>query len=314
MNTPWELLAKYFTNEATEVERAEVEKWSQSREDNTLLLEKLNFLFKKNPKSITPDFKQFKDQDWEKLYHKTLAADSKRVTWPMVWKLAAAISFIIVALSSILFFTRRESLLEIATADYTKEVWLPDSSYVLLNKNSKLLVESDYQNGNRKVSLIGEGFFKVKSNPESPFSVSTYEVSTTVLGTQFNVSARTDSSIIVSVLEGKVRVAAKDNQHVLTANTSASYNGDALQLLASADLNYLAWKTGVIRFRSQSLQEAIRFISSHYEQSITLASSVDPDILITVELNNLALDQALEIITATLDLQVRKETNGYVIH
>jgi ferric-dicitrate binding protein FerR (iron transport regulator) len=313
MNTPWELLAKYLTNEATEAERAEVEKWSQSREDNSLLLEKLNFLFKKNPQSFKADFKKFKDQDWETLYHKTIASGTKKVTWPTVWKLAAAISFIIVALTSILFFTRREPLLEVATTDYTREVWLPDSSYVLLNKNSKLTVASDYLSDNRKVSLIGEGFFKVKSNPESPFSVSSYKVSTTVLGTQFNVSARTDSSITVSVLEGKVRVAAKDDQHVLTANTSASYNGDALQLLASADLNYLAWKTGVIRFRSQSLQEAIRFISSHYEQPIILASSVDPDILITVELNNLSIDQALEIITATLDLQLKKETKGYVI-
>lgn len=313
METPWELIAKYLANEATEAERAEVEKWSLSHEDNSLLLEKLNLLFKKNPKSFTPDFNVFKDQDWEKLYQQTIAGNSRRLLWPMVWKLAAAISFIIVALTSILLFTNREPLLEVATTDYTKEVWLPDSSYVLLNKNSKLIVTSDYLQSNRTVSLIGEAFFKVKSNPESPFSISSFEVTTTVLGTQFNVSARADSSILVSVLEGKVRVAAKADQHILTANKSASYNGDALQLLTSADLNYLAWKTGVIRFRSQSLQEAIKFISSHYEQPITLATSVDPDILITVELNNLSLDQALEIITATLDLQFTKGPKGYVI-
>ncbi|NBP69901.1 MAG: hypothetical protein EBU52_14280, partial [Cytophagia bacterium] len=188
MNTPWELLAKYFAKEANEAEKAEVEKWSHSHHDNTLLLEKLNFLFKKNPQSFTSDFKKFKDQDWETLYHKTIAADAKKVIWPMVWKLAASISFIIMALTSIILFNKRTPLLEVVTTNHTKEVWLPDSSYVLLNKNSKLTVAADYLKSSRKVNLLGEAFFKVKSNPECPFSVSSFEVSTTVLGTQFNVS------------------------------------------------------------------------------------------------------------------------------
>jgi transmembrane sensor len=313
MKTPWELLAKYFTREANEAERTEVEKWSKSHETNAALLEKLSLLFKKKSELSTPDFNQFKDEDWEKLYQKILLADSHRNIWPKAWKLAASITLIIVALTSILLFISRQPLLEIVTKNYTKEVWLPDSSYVLLNKNSKLLVASGYQNGSRKISLLGEAFFKVKSNPQNPFSVKSFGVSTTVLGTQFNVSARTDSTITISVLEGKVSVAAKADQQLLTTNMAASYTGDSLKLLTSADLNYLAWKTGVIRFKSQKLVQAIKFISEHYEHPITLAQSVDPDILITVELNNLSLDQSLEIITATLDLQVTKDANAYVI-
>lgn len=313
MNTPWELLAKYFTKEANEAEKTEVKKWSQSHEDNSLLLEKLNLLFKKNPKSFTPDFNEFKDQDWEKLYRKTIATDSKTVLWPMAWKLAASISFIIVALTSILLFTKPQPPLEVATTDYTKKVWLPDSSYVLLNKNSKLIVASDYLESNRKVSLIGEAFFKVKSNPESPFSVSSFDVSTTVLGTEFNVNAKAGSLITISVLQGKVSVIAKNQEQLLTANMSTTYDGSELQFVANADPNYLAWKTGIIRFKGKALSEVAKFLSEHYNKPISIEKNIDTSILITVELNNLSIDQSLEIISSTLDLHFVREGQGYLI-
>ncbi|GCC53619.1 hypothetical protein SanaruYs_38640 [Chryseotalea sanaruensis] len=314
METPWALIAKYLTNEVSESERAKVVIWLNSDNANSILLERLRSMFEIKHKSGVTDFSQFQQEDWEKLQQKTILAYGKEVRWLPVWKIAASISLIIVAFVSIIYLNKQKPLLEIATTNHTKEVWLPDSSYVLLNKDSRLIVEGTYNEEMRKVKLIGEAFFKVKSNPTIPFLVSSFEVNTTVLGTQFNVKAKADSLITISVLEGKVNVAVKNESQLLTANMSTIYNGNSLKLLANVDHNYLAWKTGVVRFKSQTLLEAVEFLSEHYSEPILLEKNVDPQMLITVELNNLSIDQSLDIISTTLDLEFTKESQEYIVN
>jgi ferric-dicitrate binding protein FerR (iron transport regulator) len=313
MKTSWELIAKYLTSEASESERAELEKWSKGDNANSILLERLKLIYQHKRKAPSTDFSQFQHEDWKRLQQKTINAGEQKVRWLPVWKIAAAISLVIVAFVSIIYLNKQQPLLEIATTTHTKEVWLPDSSYVLLNKDSRLIVDGAYNEETRKVSLIGEGFFKVKSNAKNPFSVKSFGVSTTVLGTQFNVNAKADSQITVSVLEGKVSVVARTQEKLLTANTATAYDGHTLHLLANADPNYLAWKTGIVQFKSKPLSEVVKFLSAHYNKSISIEKNIDTSILITVELNNLSIDQSLEIISSTLDLHFIREGQGYLI-
>lgn len=313
MKTPWELIAKQLTNEASESERVELEKWVKSDKANFTLLERLKLAYQHKHEAPSIDFSRFQDEDWKRLQQKTIHADEQQVRWLPVWKIAASISLIIVAFASIIYLNKNQPLLEIATTNDTKEVWLPDSSYVLLNKGSRLIVEGAYNEETRQVKLEGEGFFKVKSNAQNPFSVESFGVSTTVLGTQFNVNAKADSQITVSVLEGKVSVAAHNQEKLLTANTATVFDGRTLQFFANADPNYLAWKTGIIRFKGKALSEVVKFLSAHYNKSISIEKNIDASLLITVELNNLSIDQSLEIISSTLDLHFTIEAQGYVI-
>lgn len=263
MKTPWELIAKHLTGEADKFERVELEKWSKSDKANYILLERLKLIFQHKQKTPSIDFSQFQHEDWKRLQQKTKEFDAQPVRWLPVWKIAASISLIIVAFVSIIYLNKQQPLIEIVTTNETKEVWLPDSSYVLLNKDSKLIVEGAYNEETRKVNLIGEGFFKVKSNVKIPFSVKSFGVSTTVLGTQFNVKAKADSQITVSVLEGKVSVVVHNQEKLLTINTATVYDGHTLQFLVNADPNYLAWKTGIVKFKSKPLSEVVEFLSAY---------------------------------------------------
>ncbi len=313
METPWELLAKYLTNEASESERVELLKWSKRDIANSILLERLKFIYHNKQKNLSIDFSLFQQEDWERLEQKTIRIPEEEVRWYSAWRIAASISLVIVALVSLLYFNKEKPLLQIVATNSTKELWLPDSSYVLLNKDSKLTVAGNYNKEGRNLKLEGEAFFKVKPNAKSPFSVKSFGVNTTVLGTEFNVKAKADSLITISVLEGKVRVVANHQEQLLTANTATVYDGHALQFLAVADLNYLAWKTGIIRFKGEALSEVVKFLSTHYGESIRIEKNIDPSLLITVELNKLSIDQSLEIISSTLDLHYIKEKQGYVI-
>src|SRR5688572_8298430 len=89
---------------------------------------------------------------------------------------------------------------------------LPDGSTVLLNEGSKLEYPITFSGDTREVFLQGEGYFDIQHNPSKPFVVKTANVTTTVLGTAFNVKAfPSEKHITVTVTRGKVKV-SKDEK------------------------------------------------------------------------------------------------------
>jgi ferric-dicitrate binding protein FerR (iron transport regulator) len=84
---------------------------------------------------------------------------------------------------------------------------LPDGSQVWLNAGSKLTYSKAFDTKERKVSLVGEAFFKVKTNKNKPFIVYTGQMNVRAYGTMFNVKAYPDDKIISTTLvEGIVKV------------------------------------------------------------------------------------------------------------
>jgi ferric-dicitrate binding protein FerR (iron transport regulator) len=96
---------------------------------------------------------------------------------------------------------------EITSAGGKSEIILSDGSQVTLNADSKLRYPDRFDNARREVYLEGEGYFVVQHMMNQPFILYTGNLSTTVLGTKFNVSAYPENkAIAVSLLEGKVQV------------------------------------------------------------------------------------------------------------
>src|SRR5690606_25711612 len=86
------------------------------------------------------------------------------------------------------------------------QLQLADGTKVWLNAGSKLSFPISF-NGldERKVKLIGEGFFKVNKNARQAFIVQTSHMDIKVLGTSFNVNAyENEDNITVALEEGKV--------------------------------------------------------------------------------------------------------------
>ncbi len=84
-----------------------------------------------------------------------------------------------------------------------QELKLPDGSQVTLNAQSKLEYSTATWDGDRRVELAGEAFFKAKKGKR--FTVQTQQGKVEVVGTQFNVFAR-DRELEVKCTEGKVQV------------------------------------------------------------------------------------------------------------
>lgn len=91
-----------------------------------------------------------------------------------------------------------------ATTAVTRNL-LPDSSIVLLNRNSQLHYDREFDQ--RQVHLTGEAFFDIKGDSERPFLISTEHATIRVMGTSFNVRAiKEEQRAVVVVISGVVEM------------------------------------------------------------------------------------------------------------
>lgn len=143
--------------------------------------------------------------------------------WPSFARAAAAV--VIISMAALLawqYTGRREgtartdsarmaSLIEFRTSKGRKnQITLPDGSRVRLNADSRINYRSDFGTGRRDVALDGEAFFEVTPDKTRPFRIQTGRLTTTVVGTSFNINAYADNpEIKVAVATGVVEVASE---------------------------------------------------------------------------------------------------------
>ena len=150
-------------------------------------------------------------------------------------------------------------------------VALPDGTLVKLNSGSNLSFPKSFEGNTREVVLQGEAFFDVVKNPEKPFIIKTGELTTTVVGTSFNINAYEEhSAIAVTVLTGKVKVESALSQVHLLPNEQGvmnkkSQNISKEQVKAS---EVLLWKDGVLKFEDAPLGQVADALERWYGVSV----------------------------------------------
>ena len=183
-------------------------------------------------------------------------------------KLAAAASLLlIVALGGYLYISRAGGPQEMHYRTAYGErlhLVLPDATEVDLNANSELTYYpvSD-PNTPRRAVLKGEAFFHVaKDRAGRGFEVTGNDLLIHVLGTQFNVYARNQASV-VTLEEGSVRVGYTDQEHhlepiLMQPGERVSYSAADREIINErvAVQPVIAWKDGLLVFRDQSLGQA----------------------------------------------------------
>lgn len=125
-----------------------------------------------------------------------------------ILNLRVAIAASVIFIGSLAYYLTQPNLTYIKTnVAETKQFLLPDGSSVNLNSSSNLSYNPDTFEGDRSLELDGEAYFEVK--PGNTFSVYSHGVTTTVLGTSFNIYGR-GAKVDVACLSGKVKV--EDNK------------------------------------------------------------------------------------------------------
>jgi transmembrane sensor len=158
-----------------------------------------------------------------------------------------------------------------------KMINLPDGSSVILNSDSKLTYTSDFIN-NRNVILEGEGFFDVVKDESHPFTVVTGNISTTALGTSFNIRAYDAAPVIqVSLATGKVKVENTKDKNLIEINPGEavdfSTQRQTLHKKRIDILKVLHWKEGILHFDKVPFHQVIMELERWYGVEISLSGS-----------------------------------------
>jgi len=155
-------------------------------------------------------------------------------------------------------------------------VRLPDGSTALLNEGSRLAYVPAFGERDREVVLEGEAYFDVKHDGGKPFRVVTGKITTTVLGTSFNVSAYPENKEVkVTVTRGKVQVNKEEDMlGIITPDQQIAVNTetyDFVQRNVKAE-TATAWQSQYLILDDVSLEDATKVIGRKYNVEITLSN------------------------------------------
>lgn len=186
------------------------------------------------------------------------------------------------------------------------QVNLPDSSHVWLNAASTLRYKRSF-GSYRELYLDGEGYFDVAEDPAHPFVVHAGQLTTTVLGTRFDMrSFATDPGTTVTVIRGKVQV---DNAgkvlDQLTPARQLQWDGHTRQSrTVSVDTTeVLAWQQGQLRFDYERLETIVGTLSRWYNVKILFKDSTLRNCRLMGSFDNkITLPQLLTVISNTIDM------------
>lgn len=126
------------------------------------------------------------------------------------------------------------------------KIILADGTHVWLNAESSLEYPTFFSGSERIVQLTGEAFFDVAKDPSHPFIVKTKDLTTKVLGTEFNISDYSNAAPSVVLVSGQVSV--KGNSDGISISVKP---GQEVTLTPSGEFKVRKVDTDIYLYRNQ---------------------------------------------------------------
>lgn len=200
-------------------------------------------------------------------------------------------------------------------------VLLSDGSRVWLNADSKLTYPEQFVTDERKVTLEGEAYFEVKSNPDNPFYVTAGGIQIRVTGTCFNVLAYpTDSEVVTTLDEGEIsigRYAKNTTFYTMHPGQTAVYSKSENTCKVLTDEYYKdasGWRDGRLIFRNTSLESVLKVLSRQFNVSFKIENDKARSFTYNLACKSNDLGNALKMIQSITPVKIEKKSEyTYVI-
>lgn len=202
--------------------------------------------------------------------------------------------------------------------DYNRFIELPDGTTVILHGNSQLVLQDNFNRTTRTVTLIGEAFFDVAHQTNSPFIIHTGTLKTTVLGTAFNIKAwPEEQQVIVSVARGSVQVEGRKQQTViLTKNNQVVYSLDQESMLPiiEAPDSSMHWVQTDMTFDNMPFIKLVDHLSQRYSVEFVFENEKLKNCSFTGRFTGIEkLSEILDILSEISNTQYRIENKKILI-
>ncbi|MDL5513769.1 DUF4974 domain-containing protein [Arenibacter sp. M-2] len=201
-------------------------------------------------------------------------------------------------------------------------VKLSDGTEVWLNSETKLKYPVKFIEGiSRNVELLyGEAYFKVSpstAHKGAAFHVLAKSQEIDVLGTEFNVKAYNDDTIMATTLvEGKIKIKKGAVSETLVPNQQATinYENDNIDIEEIDVSQEISWINGLFSFNEKPLSEIMLVLSRWYDTEVVFTNSQKKKFVFTGILERTeTVDDILKLIEATSEGQIKFEINDKTI-
>ncbi len=318
------LIARYLYGEASPEEIRELEAWVQASEENASLFKAYHRTWKavQQPSTgVDDEWNRLKGRiSGKELPKETTVLPERRISlFPRLMRVAAILVVLLVPAFFLYRYLSAPVQELIATGRGTTEISLSDGTRITLNQGATLAYPAKFDGNLRTVRLTGEAWFEVAHDRSKPFIVEAGNVRMRVVGTAFLVNTRTGHGTREVVLsEGALKVYYEDRPAASVMllpgdRAEADTAGKRLEVSVNSDPNYLAWKTHHIVFTDTPLNEAVALLTQVYRVPVRLAGPGLSNCRITATFDRQPLESLLHVLTATLDLQVRRDGPGYTV-
>lgn len=285
---PHGLMAKYFANQASAKEMAELSEWRMQSAENKKLYE--DYLHEWEV--IHADISGFVVADSNKMWNNIVSRIRKPVkaisytgkTLYTAIAVAASIALLVgLSLSTWLSAIYQDGTdllasetLFIVPPGQKSQLVLPDGTKVWMNSDSKLAYPTDFSKERRLVRLEGEAYFDVAHDKNNKFIVNTGLVNVLVHGTSFSVTNYlTDPFISVALDEGCVSVEKGSDHDSLTRlspGQKVTIDKSTINWAVStfdAD-TYNIWMLNKLQFKGEPIYDTFKKIERWYGVKIIL--------------------------------------------
>ena len=193
-----------------------------------------------------------------------------------------------------------------------QEIFLTDSTRVLLNPNSSLLVNYAFISQKRRLKLNGEALFNVRQG--NTFILQFPGAKVEVLGTVFRVNAYSENKIEVNCLEGSVKVKTNRKEKILVPGTGLLKNENLeIKQITVSEKEVLQKLNGNYNWKNEPLQEIFETLGNWHDYTILAEQNIRQR-KFTGNLNVVSLQNACETISFAMNLDFRIDKNKKVIN
>jgi transmembrane sensor len=313
------LISKYLSKQTDASEERLLFEWVEKDKQNQQQFEEFKKAWDISVKHFDTEVNDIDlDKEWSKMELKItkpkiidLNKEPKKHKFNWLRIAASFTIFILIGSGLYYFFSPKETIL--SADNNIIENRLSDGTQITLNHHSSITFNDDFNKEYRKVKLKGDAYFKVHSNKTKPFIIGVGKLNIEVVGTSFYVSNLINSSDIQIIVEsGIVRTYPSRNKSepvLVHAGENVVYDvkNSKIKKTSYPDVNAIAWKTKIFKFENSTFENMINYLNGCYNTNIIIKSESLKQCMVTVSFDNQSIESVLNVLKATLDIQVEKK-------
>ena len=315
MKITTEVLTDYLNEQCDELTSKNIEKWISDSPKNKSYFDELQFYWNKES-SISKHIEFDPEKGFKRLKKKK--ATQKRFQLRQLIQYAAVIALMI-SVSVTAYITEDSEFNQVVVENHNqseKILNLPDGTNILLAKDGIISYSENFSENERLIELKGEAFFDVAKDKNRPFIITTSHTKTRVLGTSFRIT-EINKLTDIKVLSGIVEFIDKDdssnklkltkgesarffeNQHVLLSKTNESIN-------SNLKIKHLA-------YQNENLETICHDLNEIFNTDIRIGSDQKKQLLMTATFEDQDLNNILESISFSLNLDIEKKDKHIIL-